>query len=256
MAAVFPACTELDPGTDRLSQAIDRSQVDAMPLVNARWACLDAPPPGMADPLASEVELSLTVIDTVTQVPPDGLFAHACARLDVMCETPLTPDVSPAIDGAMHLSVRQGFDGFVELRSPSSVSTMYFINRPLMRDTSEAFSIVSTRVLGGLAMQGNVALDPALGHVLIRVFDCDGNPASDIEMSNDRGGLAFSFVGGLPNVGVAVTSPDGVGGFVNVPIGYAVLQGRRVEDGRAVGTASVTVRPGWFSYGDVEYLPP
>jgi hypothetical protein len=63
------------------------------------------------------------------------------------------------------------------------------------------------------------------------------------------------FVDGLPNVGVDVTADSGLGGFVNVPMGYAVLQGRLVPRDVVIGTASVVVRPDWFTYGDVERLP-
>jgi hypothetical protein len=209
----------------------------------------------MASALVPRVDLSLTVIDTVTNAPPEGLAARACARLDVMCENPLTPDVSPADDGAMHLSVPQLFDGFVEIRSPSTVPTLYFINRDLMRDTAESFAIIGTAALAGLATQGNVTLEPALGHVLIRTFDCEREPASGVELSSDKGGRPFAFVDGFPVVGRDETTEDGIGGFINVPLDIVVVQGIVREHGTALSNATVVVRPGWFSYGDVEPLP-
>jgi hypothetical protein len=250
------ACTELAPGGDRLPQQFQSVQPDAGPPPDTRWGCLDGPISTAAAPLVPTVELALSVADTVTGMPPAGLTARACARLDVMCSTPLTPDVSPAIDGALHLAVPQEFDGFVELRSPATVPTMFFINQALMRNTADGFGIISGLALAGLAMGGGVMLDPALGHVLIRTFDCQGNPASGVELSNNRGGQPFAFERGLPVVGQDETTGDGVGGFVNVPLDYVVLRGIVVEHGIELGTASVTVRPGWFSYGDVEPLPP
>ncbi|HTV18529.1 MAG TPA: hypothetical protein VMG12_07655 [Polyangiaceae bacterium] len=245
------ACTELAPGGDRLPQAVERNAPDAGPAGDPRWSCLDAPEPARAVPLVRAVELTLGVADSVTERPPEGLVARACQRLDVMCNTPLTSDMTVQADGALHLSVPQEFDGFIELRSPTTVPTMFYINRPLMRDTQDAIVIVSTLALGGLAATGNVTLDPTLGNVLIRVFDCQGAPASGVELANDLGGEVFAFVGGLPRVGESVTRADGVGGFVNVPPDFAVLQGIVAASGREVGTESVTVRAGWFSYGDV-----
>lgn len=254
--AALCACTELAPGGDRLPQASQSVQPDSGPsLSNTRWACLDAPAPATASPLVPSVDLALTVIDTVTNAPPAGLAARACSRLDVMCENPLTPDASPASDGAMHLSVPQQFNGFVEIRSPATVPTMYFLNRDLMRDTVESFAIIGTAALAGLAAQGNVTLEPGLGHVLIRTFDCDRAPAGGVQLSNDKGGRPFAFVDGFPVVGRDETTEDGVGGFINVPLDYVVLQGIVREHGTALRTASVIVRPGWFSYGDVEPLP-
>jgi hypothetical protein len=253
--AALAACTELAPGSDRLPQASQPIQPDAGPPREARWGCLDAPIATTAAPLMSRVDLALTVTDIVTNAPPAGLTARACARLDVNCETPLTPEVVPAVDGALHLSVQQRFDGFVEIRSPTTVPTMYFINQSLMRDRAESFGIISMGALSGLAAQGNVTLDPTLGQVLIRTFDCQGEPAGGVQLSNDKGGQPFAFVGGLPVVGQDETTEDGLGGFVNVPLDYVVLQGIVREHGTALGNASVTVRPSWFSYGDVEPLP-
>jgi hypothetical protein len=253
--AALGACTELAPGGDRLPQASQPVQPDAAPPPETRWGCLDAPVATTAAPLMSRIDLALTVVDTVTNAPPAGLTARACARLDVMCETPLTPEVSPAVDGAMHLSVQQQFDGFVEIRSPTTVPTMYFINKSLMRDTAESFGIISTVALAGLAAQGNVTLDPMRGHVLIRTFDCQGEPAGGVQLSNDKGGQPFAFVRGLPLVGEDETTADGLGGFVNVPLDYVVLQGIVREHETSLGDASVTVRPEWFSYGDIEPLP-
>jgi hypothetical protein len=203
--------------------------------------------------VVATVDLRLTVTDTVDGMPPEGLVGRACARLDVMCDRPLTDPVAPGVDdGSIHLSVPWQFDGFIELTSPTTVPTMFFVNQPLMRPTIEAFDIVSRLALGGLALQGNVALDPTLGHVLIRTFDCQGEPAAGVELSNSLDGQAFAFVDGLPQVGANVTTTDGIGGFVNVPTLIAVLQGIMAESAREVGRTTVTVRAGWFSYGDVE----
>jgi len=254
--AALSGCTELASGNDLLPQTFQPNQPDAGPAPDTRWGCLDAPEPSMASPLVSRVDLALAVIDTVTDAPPAGLSARACSRLDVDCDNPLTPDVSATIeDGAVHLSVPQRFNGFVEIRSPTTVPTMYFINQDLMRDTAESFAIISTLALAGLAAQDNVTLDPTLGFVLIRTFDCQGAPASGVQLSNDKGGQPFAFVDGFPDVGRDETSGDGIGGFVNIPIGIVVLQGIVREHGTALSNASVIVRPGWFSYGDVEPIP-
>jgi hypothetical protein len=248
-------CTELASGNDRLPQTFQTSLPDAGPGPETRWGCLDAPEPPTASPLMPRVDLALTVIDTVTDAPPAGLSARACSRLDVDCDTPLTPDVSPTIeDGAMHLSVPQGFAGFVEISSPTTVPTMYFINQDLLRDTAESFAVISTLALAGLAARDNVMIDPARGFVLIRTFDCQGAPASGVELSSDKEGQPFAFVDGFPVVGRDETSGDGIGGFVNVPSGIVVLQGIVREHGTALSNASVFVRPGWFSYGDIEPL--
>jgi hypothetical protein len=249
-------CTELAPGTDTLAiEGLGPNQPDAAPTVDPGWSCLDVPTQSVGNGVVPNVELTLALIDTISGTPPEGLSARACAKRDVDCATPLSPPTSVAVDGAVHLTVPQTFDGFVEITSPSTVSTMYFLNRELMRDGIESFGLVTQTALGALAMGGNVTLDPALGHMLIRAFDCEGEPAGGVQISNDKGGLPFTFINGLPVPGRDVTVADGLGGYVNVPVGFAVVQGIRVEGSRLLGTANVVVRRGWFTYGDVEPLP-
>lgn len=254
--AALCACTELSPGGDRLPQVSQPVQPDAgISPAETRWGCLDEPIPTLAAPLMAMVELSLSVVDTVTGAPPAGLVARACARLDPTCDPPLSPEVSPDIDGAVHLFVPQGFSGFVELRSPSTVPTMYFVNRALMRNTAESFAVISPAAIAGLAAQDNVTLEPMTGLVLIRAFDCQRNLASGVQLSTNKGGAVYAFVDGLPLVGRDETTEEGLGGFINMPIGIAVIQGIVSEHGSPLGNASVIVREAWFSYGDVEPLP-
>lgn len=249
------ACTELASGSDTLEQGIGASQPDAGALVDSRWACLEVAPPGTADRLVPSVELVLPVTDIASGMAPPGLSARACRKIDVNCATPEAPPTGIEVDNAVHLSVPQGFDGYVEITSPTTVPTMFFLNRALTRNATEALNIIGETALGALAAQGNVVLDPGLGHLLIRTFDCLGAPASGVQVSNDVGGTPFAFIDGLPAVGRDTTSLEGLGGFVNVPVGYAVLQGELVESERLLGTANVVVRQGWFTYGDVEPLP-
>jgi hypothetical protein len=251
--ATLTACTELAPGTDSLTQGIGSNLADAS-TEDPRWSCLDEPAANSADRQVPTVDFAVGVLDTVTNTLPEGVTARACAKRDVSCSTPLVAPVSPSGDGLMHLDVAQGFDGYVEITSPATVATMYFLNRALMRDTTRSLPIVSRLALGALAMGANISLDPAQGHVLMSVFDCMGDAAGDIQLVNDTGGLPFVFVDGLPQIGTDVTSPTGIGGFVNVPAGFAVLQGRLAADQRAIGVTNVVVRGEWFSYSDIQPL--
>ncbi len=262
LAGGLGACTELAAGSDTLTDSRADLRVDAesdasVPTaLDPRWACLDGPSTAGAVALRPEVELILTITDAGTNGPPAGLRGRACQRLDIGCITPLVEGVSVSIDGALHLPLSQGFDGFIELTSPSSVSTMFFVNQPLMADTREAFRIINEMGLQALAASSGVTIDPGLGHLVVRAFDCEGAPASNVQLSTNRaGGAVFSFANGLPNAGADVTTSDGLGGFVNVPPGLVVVQGIELDGERISGTMSVLVREGWFTYGNLEPLP-
>lgn len=251
LLALSAACTELAPGSDKLDFA-RTSLMEAGSRVDPRWACLDAAPEASAVALGASPVLTLAAVDIASGAPPEGLTARACRRLDVDCLAPVVSGVTLADDNALHLQVPRGFDGFVELTSPTSVPTMYFVNQPMLVDRVESFRLLNPLGQQALATQVGVTLEPDLGHLLIRVFDCDGAPASGVRLSNDRGGEPFSFVNGLPNTGADVTTADGLGGFINVPPVLIVLQGLKVDDARVISTPSVSVRSQWFTYGDVE----
>lgn len=246
-------CTELAPGSDRL-QSTEASLKEAGAPVDARWACLGEAPEPAAMALGVQPVLTLRVVDIGSGIAPAELTARACQRLDVNCLTPVVSDVALSEDGALHLPVPLTFDGFVELRSPASVPTMYFVNQPMLGDRVESFRLLNYLGFRALATQGGVLVDPELGHLLIRSFDCEGAPASSVRLSNDKGGEPFSFVAGLPSIGADVTTADGLGGFVNVPPVLVVVEGRQLDADRVISRVSVSVRAGWFTYGDVEPL--
>jgi hypothetical protein len=249
------ACTELAAGTDTLAVGVGSSRSDAGLAQDSRWACLDELAPGGADRLVPSVELTLPVTNIVSGRAPEGLSARACAKIDVDCGMPVASPAAVEVDGAVHLAVPQGFDGYVELTSPTTVPTMYFLNRELMSDATEAINIIGQDAFAALAVQASVPIERELGHLLLRTFDCTGAPASGVQVSNTVGGLAFAFIDGLPVAGIDTTSAQGLGGFVNVPTGFAVLQGVLADGNRLLGTSNVLVRQGWFSYGDVEPRP-
>jgi hypothetical protein len=256
VAALAIACSELAPGTDRLAQGIGRQTADSGAGIDPGgvdpvWGCLGQVEAPSAVPVQPEVTLSLRIIDTNTDRPPSALSVRACPKLDVECMVPLSDAVSVAADGFVHITTVQNFDGFLEITSPGYVPTLFFVNPPLTADRQDDFAIVTTQTLISLAALANVPIDAALGHLLIRTFDCEGEQTSGVEFSNDKGGQPFTFVQGLPQVGTVVTTTDGIGGYVNVPVGYVVVTGREVAHDASSGTASVLVRAGSMTYSDV-----
>jgi hypothetical protein len=197
------------------------------------------------------VVLTLAVTDIASREEPVGLLARACSRLDVLCEAPLA---TAAGDGAGGLRLRlpQGFSGFIEITSPTSVPSLYFPSQPVDGDGFETLSVISASSLRALAETSGIVLDAVYGHLLARAFDCDGAAAAGVRISNGDLGAAFSFDGGLPRFGSNVTSSDGIAGYVNVEPGLVFVEGRAVVEERLCGAASLVVRSGWLTYGDIE----
>lgn len=266
-AALAAACAQLAPGSDlgaeeapdeagdpageSAPRSADLGGVDGVaPSAGAEWACLDQPATARAVPRRPGVSLTLAVTDIASRQPPEGLQARACSRLDVRCEAPLA-SVTEESSGGMYLTLPQGFDGFIELTSASSVPALYFLSRPLEADGHESLFVVSPSALHALGETAGVVLDEASGHLLSRAFDCDGAPAEGVGIEGIQGGVPFSFEGGLPRFGSDVTSSDGLVGYVNVPPGLLFMVGRELSLGRECGATSVLARGGWLTYGDI-----
>lgn len=255
---LLASCTDLAPGSieyraDPLSLA-DASTLQTGDLADPAWACLDDPTPVEPPPEVPSVSFVMPIVDSTTGLPPADLSVRACQLIDVSCLAPVNP--TPAgvgDDGLVHLSLPFEFGGFLEITSSDTVPSLFFLYEPLRRDTvSSALPLISTGALVALATNNGVSLDSTNdGLLLIRTYDCDGQSAANVRLSTDRGGQLFTFVGGLPLVGDHPTSDDGIGGFINVPPGFARVEGRHAQTGELTGAASLVVRPEWMTYGDL-----
>jgi len=251
-------CTELAPGSDTLqaeSAPLGSSGAGAAPPGDPKWACLGKPASPSAVALRPTVGFSLRLNDPATQSTPPAASLRACNRFDIDCGAPVAGPAVPAADGLLHLELPQGFAGFLEITSPAIIPALYFFSAPLQSDRQEVFIVVGLETARALATSSDVALDPELGLIAVRTMDCRGELSGGVEFSNATGGVPFAFVDGLPAIGYVVSNREGLGGFVNVPPGLVVLQGREVGSAQVTGTASVVVRKGWFSYGDLNPAP-
>lgn len=255
LALACAACIELAAGSDRLESAgfdgDEGADAGALPVAAIGRDCLGQPSRAVAVPRRARVILTLAIHDVATGMPPAAVSARACRLLDVQCESPVAAGTASASEVALHLSLAQDFRGFVEITSTGSVPTLFFLNRPLQRDRFEALSTITITSLQALAASAGVALREDRGHLLLRVFDCDGAAASGVAVSSGARGEPFTFRHGFPATGSSVTTAEGLAGFVNVPPGLTVARGRELETGRSMGEASVVVRPGWLTYGDI-----
>jgi hypothetical protein len=257
LAGVTLACTELAPGTDQLRAEPEPLRSSAVtPRLDSKWGCLgDSAPAPSAVALRPTVGLSLGLRDPATQATPPGARVRACNRFDIDCANPVQQATQPSSDGLVHLTLPQGFAGFLEITSPAIIPALSFFNPPLQTDRQDEFIVVGLATAQGLAASGNVVIDPEMGLLGVRTMDCQGELSAGVEFSNNIGGVPFAFVDGLPVIGYSVSSAEGLGGFVNVQPGLVVLQGQEVSSGRVSGTTSMLVRKGWFAYGDLNPAP-
>lgn len=252
-ASALPACTEFADEDDLASTMELPNMPDDVGTEGqepAEWACISdepaAPPAALGN---TSVTFTIFIADTVTREPPPGLTVSACSPLDVECASPMVDNIRPEADGMVRAQVPRNFAGFFRVVSDQTVPAVLYVERPLVESiTAAPMLLIGQAAFQALTSRQNVALDPQMGHLLLRAFDCTGTPAPNMRFTNNRGGQPFAFVANQPALGQTVTDAQGTAGFINVLPGQAVVESVRVEDGRITRTSSGQVTPGWLTH--------
>lgn len=255
------ACADFKPGSDVLVGGSGTEGV--FPLIPDEdglgdgaqgWGCLDVEPEAEDDSPAT-VSYTVTLVDSITNQPPEGLTVQVCDDVDLSCARPISSQSGVSPDGRVRLSMAPGFDGFFEIYSETTVPTRLYPDGLLVDDVDgRILELVDEAALVGLATAAGVALDQDSGLVLARAFDCDGDLSRGVAFRNDAQSRAFSFIDGLPIEG-AVTGPEGLVVFTNVPRGFTLIEGTLSDTGSQMGSTSAEVVPGWVIYADIRPPP-
>ncbi len=217
------------------------------------WACLG----GVVWPAGTSAPITLTVpvVDVITSAFPKDLQVRACSKLDVQCASPLsaTVDLSSA-PGLLKVTLASGFDGYLELTSPTITPALFFVVKPIREDTtlSTSLPVVPPAGFGGIAQAIGTTLDlTTMGHVYALAEDCGGTPASGVRFEIDKKSTqtaAYYMINNTPLSTVPSTDASGAGGFLNIPNGFVRLTGYVSATGARIGEAGFVVRVGAVSY--------
>lgn len=260
-AGGLPACTQFadedDIGTQNAELPSTPGGAGASGTPPPQWACLDGAPTAPDDALGNTtVTYTMLIVDTVSREPPPGLVVSACSPLDIECAMPMVENLRPDADGRVRARVPVNFAGFFQVQSDQTVPAMLFMDGALVEDTEAPIMLlIGQGPFLALTQSQGVAVDPQMGHLLLRAFDCNLSFAPGIRFTNDRGGQPFAFVDTLPVIGQTVTDAQGTAGFINVLPGLAIVESVRANDNVLTRTASGRVRPGWFTYVDLAASP-
>lgn len=236
------------------------SGVDAF---DPMWGCLgNVKPPSFPQPM---VNVSVPLIDLVTQKPVTKMDAKVCSKTDVTCSMPMGPTVQPNAQGILAFMLPAGFDGYVDMKStmiddagmPAYLPSLIFFNPPLTVDLIYlTIPLVSPQALGLLAAQFGNQIDPMMGGPFAAIADCQGKPAAGASITIDKevdASRTFYFVNGLPTESVNQTDKTGYSGFINIPTGIRNMTAFVADSGKQIGRVSVLVRPSTLTY---TVLPP
>jgi hypothetical protein len=265
-AALALACTPFEPATDELldpnagspnaaGTSATSTAVDALTPEKGRdWSCIGpldtAQNVVRSNANAARLVQSLQLLSLVAGTPPTG-SVRACAQRDVNCTNPVTPSVTIDPQGWVDLPLYDGFDGYLEITGPDIVSTILFYQDALStesrRDTTP-LGVVETQLLPMLTSALGTLQDPQLGLVYLRAFDCKNDAALGVRYSIDRASVPFYFVAGLPSSAVTETEGSGLGGFINVASGIAVVNATLSNGAKPIALPkTLLVRPNWMT---------
>lgn len=252
------ACSDPAPGDDTYANVYG-DVTDEGAVLTADWSCLgDAPPPPPQN-YPSTVTYTFPMTEWVTNTPLPGRTITVCNRIDPDCMTPLDfPTVVE--DGVADVSVDlpAGQNVFLVLDAPNTVRTLLYFDGPLYEDQrGGVIPKLRPEVVGSLAAQTSLPLNPALGVVSMRAHDCNGTIVGGALYSITEGmaadAIPYTFVQGQPrSLTPSVTSTSTTipsdntpwAGWVNVtpsPAGITV-RGVLADAMREFGTADAPIR--------------
>jgi hypothetical protein len=245
MVSVLPGCTDFEPGTDELSAS--REMLGELPAApGTDWSCLDTVPSRIdRATLGAPITYTVRLVDLGTRNPVSDMTVRVCGLTDVDCVMPVADALRPDADGRLDIPLTEGFAGYLELRSSTTVPSSFYLNEGLRTMTEFPFVAVTVATFEGLRAAVGVTADDSFGAIAVRTFDCQGVPAPSTVLTNNVGGVPFYFANGLPDITRRETDDDGLAGYVNSPPGVTLLQSQ-LTDGTVVDRKSLIVRPGWL----------
>lgn len=237
-------------------------------IADPRWACVGSVKWENTDP-SKRVNRRGRYLRLIGDQPVSGLTVRACGRVDLACSQPF--DVTTTDEqGYVNVSVPAWFDGFMELPTATSFTTMVpslssgppsDIDQPkdmVIKDDIAAHLLAEPELNILLAQIGQ-SVDPELGHIFALATDCNGAPANGVELvpavRATKTTPYYTDTTGTPSVTSNQTAQAGEAGFVNMATGPVSLTARLAESGRKIGTYTVIVRPGTISYVNVAPTP-
>ncbi len=225
--------------------------VGSMCLPNPKWRC-EPPAPLSGDKLS----LKILVRDSLSLSPLTGVRAQICQKLDLDCVEP-SLQVTSDREGYFVFEVPSTFAGYVQIKDAQFYPALYSLPAVLPSDGElQPLPLIDATVANALALALGGLLDDSRGHLMLIAEDCFGMPLAGAAFESsqaDASTVQFYVRDLLPVLDATETADAGNGGFVNYPVGNAVISVRVVETGLAVRTVSLVVRPATIS---VAYVRP
>lgn len=251
VAALGESCAQ---GVSCEGEAICFKDQCALERDAGRFVCEPGAPP---TPTAT-VHFTMPVRDFVTEEPLPDLVVLACQEGDVSCDEPVARFDDPANTGDVVFDLPYGFMGYLDVRSPAALPSLWYFTKPLVTPTDakvlKAVAPATVMLLAGITA---LEVDASKGLVILEAFDCTRNAAGGIHFEESkRAAIPFFIIDGVPNTESTVTirnelDNQAAGGFLNATPGFTLFSARIGLDGPVLGTFNANVRANTVTYLDI-----
>lgn len=215
-----------------------------------------------------------------------GLSVRVCNKVDPTCTNPIEDGLTDE-DGTISFDIDTnvaGFSGYIEVmppmmpciegfcadgctvgslepqcQIPSFAPALQFFNPPVVADYEQPMilPLFPTEALPSVIEAAGATSDPTKGNLFIVAFNCDGERAAGVTytITENPGGISQLYMkdGAVTNT-VLETDASGVGGFINVPAGFAEVEAFN-EDQDLVGSVGLVARGGFMTYSPLVPSP-
>jgi hypothetical protein len=204
------------------------------------------------------VRFTMPVRDFVSEEPLPELVVLACLENDVSCNEPIARFDDPDATGDVVLDLPYLFTGYLDVRSPAVLPSLWYFTKPLVKPTDakvlKAASMQTVQLLAGIT---SIEVDASKGLVILEAFDCEKNAAGGIHFEESkRAAIPFFIIDGQPNVESTITirndlDNQAAGGFINATPGFTIFSARIGIDGPVLGSFNANVRANTVTYLDI-----
>lgn len=227
------------------------------------WGCLGHVVEPVPD-TTKKVDFSVRLTFAADKTPVTTATVDVCDKIDLDCtgKNPDTPKgLEPDADGAVKVSVAQGFDGFVRVAGPEILDARIFVGRPIVTPpTVKEVRLLRPNDYSLLVAYAKEKVDPTRGTAIIRGVDCQSLAVGGVRFESPNAGTGsreFYLINQAPTTPPTATQTDtdGYGGFLNLPVGSSVARSLRASDDMLIGESSFHVLANTISYVQIAPTP-
>ncbi|MCC6648730.1 MAG: hypothetical protein IT374_24595 [Polyangiaceae bacterium] len=227
------------------------------------WGCAGVEVP--LGPTTPTIDVTLDVVNGLTDAPVAGAVVKACSKADLECASPQAGPLTSGADGKLTFTGLPtgctGWDGYFEVVAPTYAHTLRMFPFPITKGGAFKASLASEAIFQALGKSIAGGLDPARGHLTASAIDCTGSPLAPgvtATVSTADGASKIAYGGSTPSAANTATTTSGnvsrVFGF-NLPEGPAIVSGALESGGTHIHDWPIVVRKGHVTSIALEPLP-